>query len=38
MTREELAKKLGISKSYIGKVEHRTKVSEKLLARVKAVL
>jgi DNA-binding XRE family transcriptional regulator len=38
MTREELAKKLGISKGYIGKVEQSTKVSEKLLARVKAVL
>jgi len=38
MTREELAKKLGISNGYIGKVERRTKVSEKLLARVKAVL
>lgn len=33
-TREELAKRLGISVAYLGQIERRTQVTEKMLARV----
>ena len=38
ITREELAQRLGISKGYIAKIERSTSVTDKMLARVKAVL
>jgi len=38
LSREELARQLGISVSYLGKIERSTQVREKMLARVKCVL
>lgn len=38
VTQKELAKRLGVSQAYISKVEHQTKVTPKLLAKVKAAL
>jgi len=38
ITRKELAQRLGISKGYIAKIERSTKVKNKILARVEAVL
>ena len=38
MTQKQLAKRLGVSQAYISKVEHQTKVTPKLLAKVKAAL
>lgn len=38
ISREELASRLGVSSSYIGKIECRAKVTDKMLARVKAIL
>ena len=38
VTQRELAKPLGVTQAYISKVEHQTKVTPKLLAKVKAAL
>ena len=38
VTQKELAKRLGVTQAYISKVEHQTKVTPKLLAKVKAAL
>jgi len=38
MTQKELAKRLKVTQAYISKVEHQTKVTPKLLAKVKAAL
>lgn len=38
MTQKQLAKRLGVTQAYISKVEHQTKVTPKLLAKVKAAL
>jgi len=38
ITREELAQRLDVSKGYIAKIEHSALVTDKMLARVKAVL
>lgn len=38
ITRGELAKRLGLSNSYVGKIERSSKVTDKMLTRVKAVL
>lgn len=38
LSREELARQLGISVSYLGKIERSTQVREKMLARVKRAL
>ncbi len=38
VTQKQLAKRLGVSQAYISKVEHQTKVTPKLLAKVKAAL
>ena len=38
VTQKELAKRLGVTQAYISKVEHQSKVTPKLLAKVKAAL
>ena len=38
ISREELASRLGVSSSYIGRIEGRAKVTDKMLARVEAIL
>ena len=38
VTQRVLAKRLGVTQAYISKVEHQTKVTPKLLAKVKAAL
>ena len=38
VTQKELAKRLGVTQAYISKVEHQTKVTPKLLAKVKTAL
>jgi predicted transcriptional regulator len=38
ITREELAQRLGVSKGYIAKIERSASLTDKMLARVKAVL
>ena len=38
VTQKELAKRLSVTQAYISKVEHQTKVTPKLLAKVKAAL
>ena len=38
VTRRVLAKRLGVTQAYISKVEHQSKVTPKLLAKVKAAL
>ena len=38
VTQKQLAKRLGVTQAYISKVEHQTKVTPKLLAKVKAAL
>ena len=38
VTQKALAKRLGVTQAYISKVEHRNKVTPKLLAKVKAAL
>ena len=38
VTQKQLAKRLGVSQAYISKVEHQTKVTPKLLAKIKAAL
>ena len=38
LTQKELAERLGVTQAYISKVEHQTKVTPKLLAKVKAAL
>lgn len=38
VTQKELAKRLGVTQAYISKVEHQTKVTPKLLVKVKAAL
>jgi DNA-binding XRE family transcriptional regulator len=38
VTQKELAKRLGVTQAYISKFEHQTKVTPKLLAKVKAAL
>ncbi len=38
ITREELAQRLWVSTAYIGKIERRAKVTDKMLERVEAVL
>ncbi len=38
LTQRELAKRLGVTQAYISKIEHQTKVTPKLLMRVKAAL
>ena len=38
LTQKQLAKRLGVTQAYISKVEHQTKVTPKLLAKVKAAL
>ena len=38
VTQKELAKRMGVTQAYISKVEHQTKVTPKLLVKVKASL
>ena len=38
VTQKELAKRLGVTQAYISKAEHQSKVTPKLLAKVKAAL
>ena len=38
VTQRVLAKRLGVTQAYISKVEHQTKVTPKLLAKVRAAL
>ena len=38
MTQRELAKRLGVTQAYISKIEHQSKVTPKLMAKVKAAL
>ncbi len=38
VTQKQLAKRLGVTQAYISKVEHQSKVTPKLLAKVKAAL
>ena len=38
VTQKELAKHLGVTQAYISKIEHQTKVTPKLLAKVRAAL
>ncbi len=38
LSREELASRLEVSSSYLGRIERRAKVTDKMLARVKAIL
>ena len=38
VTQRVLAKRLGVTQAYISKVEHQTKVTPKLLTKVKAAL
>lgn len=38
VTQSELAKRLGVTQAYISKIEHQTKVTPKLLAKVKTAL
>ena len=38
VTQKELAKRLGVTQAYISKVEHQTKITPKLLGKVKAAL
>ena len=38
VTQKELAKRLGVTQAYISKVEHQTKITPKLLAKVKTAL
>ena len=38
VTQKVLAKRLGVTQAYISKVEHQTKFTPKLLAKVKAAL
>ena len=38
VTQKALAKRLGVTQAYISKVEHQTKVTPKLMAKVKAAV
>lgn len=38
MTQRELAKRLGVTQAYISKIEHQSKVTPKLMAKVKGAL
>ncbi len=38
VTQKELAKRLGVTQAYISKIEHQTKVTPKLLVKVKSAL
>ena len=38
VTQKELAKRLGVTQAYISKVEHQSRITPKLLVKVKAAL